>query len=41
MMQCDMTLDRFALRSMVFPYPDEVLAVWLMLACRFEPATVS
>eukprot|EP00752_Nemacystus_decipiens_P004496 g4105.t1 len=27
---------RFALRSAVFPYPDGVLAVWLMLACRFE-----
>lgn len=29
-------LGRFALRAMVFPYPDGVLAVWLMLACRFE-----
>eukprot|EP00903_Cladosiphon_okamuranus_P009829 g9342.t1 len=30
---------RFALRSTVFPYPNGVLAVWLMLACRFEAST--
>ncbi|CAB1102133.1 unnamed protein product [Ectocarpus sp. CCAP 1310/34] len=29
----------FALRSSVFAYPDGALAVWLMLACRFEGAT--
>ncbi|CAM9697417.1 unnamed protein product [Pylaiella littoralis] len=31
---------RFALRSAVFPYPDGIMAVWLMLACRFEAPTV-
>ncbi|CAM9489919.1 unnamed protein product [Ectocarpus sp. 4 AP-2014] len=30
---------RFALRSSVFAYPDGALAVWLMLACRFEGPT--
>ena len=37
----DILFRRFAVRSMVFPYPDDVLAVWLMLACRFEAADVS
>lgn len=33
-MQCRAPQVELALRSRVFPYPDKVVSVWLMIACR-------
>lgn len=33
-------VGRFSLRSVVFAYPDGVVALWIMLACRFEAPSV-
>ena len=37
-MQCAADQARLALRLRIFVYPDDVCAVWLMIASRHRPA---